>query len=145
MFYIGYTLYGYSKKEYENTYYKLPWGDKLNSVLEYIENFSNKHLGVKKLCVIIGKILCVISMFFERLWVKRNHLIDYGDKETYRILSPKIHDDIRNMYKDDLISYICLLEKYGKKELDTWGFEERPSKKIGVLKKIWYNLTLKVY
>ena len=80
-----------------------------------------------------------------RLWVKRNHLIDYGDKETYRILSPKIHDDIRNMYKDDLISYICLLEKYGKKELDTWGFEERPSKKIGVLKKIWYNLTLKVY
>ena len=84
-------------------------------------------------------------MFFERLWIKRNHLVDYSDKETYRILSPTIHNDIHKLYKQDLIDYICLLEKYGKKELDTWGFEERPHKKVGFLKKIWYNITLKAY
>ena len=101
MFYIGYTLYGYSKKEYGSTYYKLPWVSKLNSVLEYIENFSNKYLDVKKLCVVIEKKLCIISMYFERLWIKRNHLVDYGDKETYRILSPIIHNDIRNLCNED--------------------------------------------
>ena len=57
MFYIGYALYGYSKKEYGNTSFKLPWINRLNSVLEYIDNLSNKHLSIKKLCVVIEKIL----------------------------------------------------------------------------------------
>ena len=145
MFYIGDTLYGYSKKEYGKNSYKLPWIDILNSVLKYIDDFSDKHLRIKKLCVVTEKMLCAISTFFERLWVKRNHLVDFSDKETYRILSPIIHDDIHKLSNQDLIYYICLLEKYGKKDLNTWGFEERPRKKIGFLKKIWYNLTLKAY
>lgn len=47
MFYIGYSLYGYSKKEYGNTKYRVPWAKKLNSILKYIDNLSNKHPFIK--------------------------------------------------------------------------------------------------
>lgn len=143
MFYIGYSLYGYSKKEYGNTKYRVPWAKKLNSILKYIDNLSNKHPFIKKLC--IEKLLCKISTLLERLWIKKNHLVEYSDKEIYRLLSPSIHNNITKLCEQDLICYIRLLEKYGKKELDTWGFEVKPPKKVGKLKRLWYDLTLTVH
>lgn len=135
----------YIKKEYNDEARKVLWSTKLNSILDKIDNFSDKHPSMHNLCNKIGRILLYFFHKFKIIWERRNHLVRYSDKETYRILSPIIHDDVRKLYKEDLISYICLLEKYGKKELDTWGFEERPHKKVGFLKKIWYNITLKAY
>ena len=125
----------YIKKEYNDEPCKVLWSDKLNSILSKIENFSDKHPSTHNLCNKIERVLLYCFHKFKIIWERRNHFVRYSDKEIYRILSPKIHDDIRKLCDQDLISYICLLEKYGKKELDTWGFEKRPRKKIGFLQK----------
>ena len=116
----------YVKKEYSSEPCKVLWVNKLNSILGKIENFSDKHPSTHNLCDKIERILLYCFHKFKIVWEKRNHMIRISDKETYRILSPAIHNDLRNMYKDDLIDYIHLLEKYGKKELDTWGIEKEP-------------------
>jgi len=122
---------------------KVLWSGKLNSILSKIENFSSKHPSMSNLCDKIERVLLYCFHKFKVIWERRNHLVRYSDKEDYRLLSPVIHDDIRKLCDQDLICYICLLEKYGKKELDTWGFEKKT--KIGFFKRIWYNLTLKVH
>ncbi len=139
MFYLSNT---YSRKEYFDETHFPPWIKKLNSVLDIIDNYSKRwHCVIWKIEII----LCKLSYYLQKFWIKKNHLVEYGDKESYRILSPIIHDDISKLCSQDLIYYIALLEKYGKKELDTWGFEERPRKKVGKLKRLWCDLTLTVY
>lgn len=135
----------YIEKKYSGEPREVLWSSELNSILTKIENFSDKHPSMRNLCDRIERILLYFFHKFKIAWERSNHLVRYSDKETYRVLSPIIHDDIRELCKEDLISYVCLLEQYGKKELDTWGFEERPHKKVGFFKKIWYNITLKSY
>ena len=121
----------YVKKEYSSEPCKVLWSDKFNSVLRRIENFSNKHPSTLYLCNKVQEILIYFFHKFKIVWEKRNHMIRISDKELYKALYPIILDDIT--------------EKYGEKELNTWGFEERPPKKVGFLKKLWYNITFKVY
>lgn len=135
----------YIKKEYNDKVRKVLWSSELNSILRKIENFSDKHPSTHNLCDKIERVLLFCFHKFKMIWEKRNHLVRYSDKEIYRLLSPTIHYDIHSLCNKDLISYICLLEKYGKKELDTWGFEEKPRKKIGFFKKLWYKITFTVY
>lgn len=116
----------------------------IDSLLKYYRIHS-KYSIINKLCNILNTLQFKFFLKLYNFWVKKNHLVDYGDKETYRILSPTIHDDISKLCSQDLIYYICLLEKYGKKELESWGFEKRPPKKLGKLKKLWYDITLTVY
>jgi hypothetical protein len=145
MFRYFYICYWYSKKEYNDGKYNIQTD--INNIRDLMDYYSqtSKYFLIRKICELLFQTINKYSWKFEKIWIKKNHLVDYGDKESYRILSPAIHDDLQNMYKGDLIHYIYLLEKYGKKELESWGFEKRPPKKLGKLKKLWYDLTLKVY
>ena len=135
----------YVKKEYSSEPCKVLWSDKFNSILRRIENFSDKHPSTLYLCNKVQEILIYFFHKFKIVWEKRNHMIRISDKELYKALYPIILDDITKLSDRSLIYYMSLLEKYGEKELNTWGFEERPPKKVGFLKKLWYNITFKVY
>lgn len=129
-----------AKKEYDEEY-TFPWLRIINTILEFTAYYF-KEKSYKR---IIVNPLAKFTTILSKIWRKKNHLVDSSDKYTYKILSPVIKEGLDGMYKQDLIYYICLLERYGKKELDTWGFEKRPRKKVGKLKRIWYNLTLTAY
>ena len=135
----------YSRKEYDGEEYEEPLKNEVYIIMNLLHYCKDRYPFTNKLCKLLKNFVFQCFLFISKIWRKKNHLVDSSDKYTYKILSPAIKAGLDDMYKQDLIYYTCLLEKYGKKELDSWGFEKRPHKKVGKLKRIWYDLTLTVY
>ena len=134
--------YCYVNKDCFDGYYLPPFFLKfhiLNSVLGYYTHAANREWK-RKASQHLSYIIHLISDKLENYWVQKNNLIKSGAKYYLKLLWP-YKDDLDFLKEQGKYEYI-LMETYRNEDI---GFEEKLRKKVGKLKRIWYDLTLTAY
>ncbi len=137
----------YQKKCYDNGkhYYFLADEEQLVVSLTYLFQKKVKYTFLKKMIKIIGNYIRNVILFLRKCWVKKNNLISSWEKEL--LLETLDSKDVVPGFLEQFVQKTCvtgyrLLSEYYDGKI---GFEKRPPKKLGKLKRLWYDLTLTVY
>ncbi len=135
----------------EYTFYMIEYLCMLSTLLKYYSGYycsddCKPHPLVTKVC---NKLRNYISKLMNKLssyWVTKKNMIDDYDKLFLSKIVPKIFTpEIKDVTKDELIFYIRTTRHYPMEKLDLISFEKRPRKKVGIIKEIWYTLTLQPF
>ena len=136
----------YVKIEYDDGYYRLPLYYEQHVICSMLNEYGNScKRWMKPILYGISSIINKGINRLQRYWIKKNDLISKVFKHNLKLLlSVASIEEAQSLYKDDYLYLINAIKELGK-DIDRLGFEKRPRKKVGKLKKIWYNLTLTVY
>ena len=139
----------YVKREYDDgKIYHAPF-DAIVQIIINLKGYyinENKHPRLQKICDFIWN--SIDDNILEKLrlyWCRKNHLMFYSTKEDFRYFLPKLKNNPEVLEANDLLYYIKFSRWFTKEEIDSIGFEKVTPKKVGKLKRIWYNLTLTAY
>lgn len=141
-------FHDYERIEYNDGYYSLPLWIEKHIICSYLNGLANQYFEKRWKRTILYFLSSTISKIVDKIqqcWIKKNNLMPYYTKRAFEKLHPIIKDDPYKLEKVDLIYYIDMVKEYPKEVIDSLGFEKRPRKKVGKLKRIWYNLTLTAY